>query len=545
MLVQPVMLPDARSLVGRFIVPENCGEIEFVPASTSAKYKCEFLGRFTSIDVIGVISKCEYARITSWKWLSSTVLLVDCASVTHANVNIHQTPSDPLAFTADTSAKKHAGQVKAISGFLRTKDANDPFTNAFCIHLVDGNVFVLRGSKLFLFRHLIEPNSFVEFSNFRKIKLKSFDNRIVWLSVDDSTITKYEPLSASSGSQIFQNSEGREMRGRVISLDPPVVWLSVSGRTGMRIVPLVMGRWGLCDKRRIGVGAVLTIRNFHIKDNVVGFCPSSTSLIIEDLSPLSTGVVSIHTFCANTNLTRCFSHVVDGGSECASRAVEKFSINSLCACDCFVTCDMIKDEFIKELTQLSQVKLEQSQQFNEEFDHADKMTKLKGAMSRAITEAEVCLSLVSLKDVLCLRAPPFFNTGVLEPLKIELKGSPTPEVSAQLSELPKPLYLSLFPPNRPLNAFCLVTAQGTGNEVISLLIPRDIPLKAGHPHLVNQMLIISTESGTALNGMIIMKDALIQSGEPTNPSPRVGNMSPSKLVLSRRKELFKRLFDEI
>jgi hypothetical protein len=206
---------------------------------------------------------------------------------------------------------------------------------------------------------------------------------------------------------------------------------------------------------------------------------------------------------------------------------------------------MVKDEFIKELTQLSQVKLEQSQQFIEEVDHTEKMSKLKVIMTRAITEAEVCLSSVTLKEVLFLKAPPFFNTGVLEPLTFDVKGAPTPEVSTQLAGLPKALYLSLFPPNRPLNAFLLVTARGSANDVISLLIPRDIPLKPTDTYILNQLLIISTDPGASLHGMVIMKDVVIPSGESVQPSPRLRNLSPSKLVLSRRKELRRRLFDEL
>jgi hypothetical protein len=514
---------DSRSLIGKFIIPSSCGEIEFVPASTSAKYRCEFLGRFDSVDVLSAIGRGEYVRISSWRWLTSSILTVDCTSV-----SIASTVHNPMDFVPESSAKRHAGQVSGISGFLRMKDINDPFNNSFCVHLTDGNIFVLRGEKMFLFRFLIEPGGYIEFANFRKIKLKSFENRIVWLSVDDSGISKFEPLSSSAMKLVEMN----ELRGRIISMDPPVVWITVSKKTGMHIVPIVIGRWGLCDKRRISVGAILTIRNFHKTHDVIGFCPASTCLVVEHLPPVTNGVISIHSFCAATSLERCFPHIVDGGSVCSGTPPSKFGINSLCACDCFVECTQIPCEFVKELSQLSQVKLEGV--MDEEPVEIDPVATLKEAFARAMTEAEVCLSLADLADVFHHKAPPFFNTGVLQYVSCAIVGQPPAEVSGQLSSMPRALYLSLFPPHRPLHAFSLVQMSADGSQVLRLLVPRDSQMQPNAAYRLNQVLVLSNRPTSAVHAIILKPEALVCTNAAPPVYPRMNVKSPSKLRLSRR-----------
>ncbi len=518
-----------------------------MPASTSARYKCELTRNLTSIQTASGITNSDYMSIDSWSWLSGgpeNVLVADASSISLKSRG--ENAENPLAFSGES--KTHSGQIKYISSFLRMKDGNDPFTDSFCVHLSDGQTFVLRGSKFFSVRYLLEPKGYIEFSNFRKIKIKSFDDLKVFISVDDSYIPKYEAMTPTA-LRPLQNlnsmSLGLEVRGRIISIDPPNVWLTILGRTSTKIVPLVFHRWGLCDKRRIGTGAVVVIKNFHFQNDVIGCCPARTSLVIESLPPIATGVVGIHTLSSSSVPDRCFVHNVDGVSECRRSNIQlhKLSINSLCACDCFIACRNVDDKFIKELSQLSsQVKIEdmideqEAPRIDERYNR-----RLKEELKTAIQEAEVCLSLLKLDQVWHQQAPSFFNTRIEEPLEMKSLGAPTAEVTEQLKSLSKPLYLSLFPPNRPLNAFVLFAISDANGQEFNLLVPRDVSVDANMSYSVTRMLVLSTDRSVAVHG-ILMTDADISICARSHPiSPTTGVMSPSKTKLSRRMLLSKRL----
>ena len=537
------------SLVGRFLIGPQCSGLEFVPASTSAKYKCEIVGRLSSLDLVAAVTDSAYVSIGSWKWLANaggSILVVDGDTFTCKTEN-DKTPN-PLAFTAEVSAKKHSGQIKSISTFLRIKEADDPFNDSFCIHLEDGNIFVFRGQRFFPMRYLLEPRACIELCNFRKIKLKSFSDRIVYLSVEDSRVSKYEALNPETFRPLqISNSltSGAEVRGRVIAIDAPNIWITILGRTNAKIVPIVVNKWGLCDKRRIGVGAILEITNFHYQHDVIGLCPAMTSLVVENIPPLATGVIGFHQLSAEAKFNRCFAHNVDICSVCQieSKPVHRLGINSLCACDCLIECGAVGDSFVKELSQLSQVKLE-NEEPSQDVSQSKYLRRLKELMKTAIREAEVCLSLLKLKCVWQLESPPYFNIRISEPLSIKLLGAPTAEVTAELRELPNPLFLSLFPPYRPLNSFCLCVAQGHDARKLFVLFPRTVSISETRTYSVTRLLVINT-AAVHLHGIVISPDGIsvCKSGGYTS-SPSVHVTSPSKSKLGRRRLLEKRLLSE-
>ena len=139
------------SLVGRFFITSQCSGFEFVPASTSARYKCEMIKTFISLEVATAVANSDYMSIESWHWLtggSEHVLIVDASSVSFKSPATDRT-ADPLALPADSTARKQSGQISHVSTFLRLKDSNDPFSDSFCVHLTNGDIFVLRGKKFF------------------------------------------------------------------------------------------------------------------------------------------------------------------------------------------------------------------------------------------------------------------------------------------------------------------------------------------------------------------------------------------------------------
>ena len=538
------------SLVGRFFIAPQCGGLEFVPASTSAKYKCELVGELTSLDLVAAITDSAYVSIGSWKWLANTgssILIVDAETITCKSEN--DKIQNPLAFTPEASAKKHSGQIKSISTFLRIKDIEDPFNDSFCVHLEDGNIFVFRGQRFFPFRYLLAPKACVELCNFRKIKLKSFHDRIVYLSVDDSRVSKFEAANAETLRPLQLVNPltlGSELRGRVIAIDPPNVWVSLLARTNTKIIPLVIGKWGLCDKRRIGVGAIIQVKNFHFQHDVVGFCPAMTSLVIENIPPLSTGVVQIHQLSAECKFNRCYPHNVDACSQCSfeSKSYTKLGINSLCACDCLIACGAVGDTFVQELSQLSQVKLEQEENVKDSFGQEKYLRRLRELMKVAVREAQVCLSLLKLNEIWFLEAPPFFNVRIVEELSIKHLGSPTAEVTSELRELSNPLYLSLFPPYRPLNSFSLHAIHGLDSRKLFILMPRSVAVAENRAYHISRLLVVST-TAIHLHGIVLSADDISSTKlENRSNSPRIDLPSPSKTKLSRRLLLEKRLVGE-
>jgi hypothetical protein len=539
-------------LVGRFFIAPQCNGMEFAPASTSNKYKCELTGRLASLDIVAAVTDGDYVNVRSWNWIKQSgdqagpILVVDAASIEFKSKA--GKVSDPLAFVPEASVKRHAGQIRTISAFLRMKDTQDPFNESFCVHLEDGNVFVFRGQRFFALRFLLEPHGFVELINFRKIKLKSFNDKIVYISVDESRVSKFESLdSAALKALIGLNSleSGIEVRGRVISVDSPNIWISVVGRTRAKIIPIVLGRWGLCDKRRVDCGSVIVVRNFHYAHDVIGFCPSATTLIVENLSSLSSNVFPIHSLCSASNPERCFVHNIDFGSACESGngRIHKFGINSLCSCDCFVSCSKVGDQFVNELSQLSQIKFD-SQDSQIQNENRDVLRKLRETFKKAIQEAEVCLSLLRVDEIWSQLSPPFFNIRIKEPIRLTAKGPPSTEIVTQLRGLTKPLFLSLFPPTRPLNAFNVYVSSGKDGRLVSVLIPRTVSIDQNLSYSISRLLVVSTTS-SELNGVILTNDDIfsVNVTMQSTQSPTV-SMSPSRTKLARRLLLRQKIQEE-
>ena len=495
---------EERSLVGRIIVTEHC-ETDFVPASTSVKYKCELVGTFSSLRVVNAINDGAYVVINKWVWLTaSTVptIAIDAGSVglTPASDVNHE---KSITNFQSTSTISFTGQVRAISAFLRIKDYSDPFNHSFCVHFEDGNTAIFRGQKLFLFRQVLEPGTIVDLVNFRKIKLKSFNNAIVFMSVDDSSVSRVEKLDRSLIRSAVADplTSGLKVRGRVFAIDPPHVWITPLSDAGpKRNLVLVMNRWGVCDKRKISLGAIVRVHTFHYVHGVVGFCPSRTILTVEELPPIATPV-SIHSLCGQPSL-RCLLHNLDAKSECHAREPNKFGINILCGCDCETQCDAVNDSLLKTLTQLTQP---------EEKENMSKRTApvrdLSPLFRTAFQASEVCVSLLRLSDALALRAPPFFNVSFECPLRISVSGPPAPEATKFLRAFPSAVYFSIFPRTRPINSFVSATLRHTTDDepevTMQLLVPRDAVINPETFYSIQQLLVVSCSLSDPVQAVLL------------------------------------------
>ena len=512
-----------RAITGRFLVTPSC-DIEFVPSSTSVKYKCELTGTFADLTIARLVIQSKYVIVPKWHWLAANVMVIDATSVTATDLKL----SDP-----PPSGKTLSGTVTGVSAFLRIKEANDPFNNSFCVQLGDGTTVVLRTEKFYLYRYLIQIGSFVEFVNFRKIKIKNF-NTVVHISSDDSDVSKYDTVDHRySHTQPIDSAEnGKCVVGRVVSIDPGVLWMAVSADAEAATVPVVMSNWGKCDRRRISIGAVVSIRNFHfLSSGIIALCPSTSSVTVCELPPLSLESAAFYSV-APVEEFACIFHLIDRSTPCTVTGdpPTKFCINSLCSCGCVLTCDQAITLMSKPQTQQSRI-------------------SVKKLFAQALREAELCLSLIALDDVFVHPAPPFFNVSLTFPVSIEPIGAPSAEIAKAMKALPSTLYLSLFPPNKPLNSYTTVRLMGGGGADVSskltVLIPRDFALSANARYLIKQMLIVNSTQGASVNAIIQRPDCISKSdedpGDSTTPTSRP--TSPHVNFMNRRNLLRQKLIE--
>ena len=532
---------EDRALVGKIAITDTC-EFEFVPASTSVKYKCELVGTFGSLRVVSAINRNEYVVVNKWVWLTASA--TPTIAIDAGSVGLNPNSTEPSEFQSSV-AKSVTGQVRSVSTFLRIKDTNDPFHNSFCVHLVDGESVVFRGRNLVLFKHFFEPGTVVEFVNFRKIKLKSFNDKIVSISVDESIVAKVNKLDLSlvRGSVSKDSlTTGTRVRGRVVAIDPPHVWITPLSEIGPKcVLPLVMNRWGICDKRKISLGAVVVVHNFHFVHGVIGFCPATTLLVVEEL-PSIAAPVALHSLCSSPS-DRCLVHNIDGTSACSANAFEKFGINTLCACDCVIQCDAVNDHLVKTLTQLSQLTQSDQKIVDTKPSGPDRNELFKNALQ----SAEVCLSVVNLEEILLLKAPPFFNVSLERPVQVTVTGPPSPEITQYMKSFPSALYFSIFPRNRPINAFMSATlhSQTADRRDVSLrvLVPRDASVSIDAFFLIQQMLVVNCEEAGPVHAIILTAANLHRTSDVEIRTQMETISSPARTKYNRRLLLRNQIWD--
>lgn len=514
---------DVRPLIGRLQVNSMC-LVEFSPASTSVKYACELVNRFIELETVQGIINGQYVVVSRWNWLGSSapsvgtpVLVVDLSAVSLATkepLDQYESESGPVIGLRLT--------VKAVSGFLRIKDANDPFNNTFCVHSSENEIFAFRGPNMFLFKFFFTAGSIVELSGFRKIKLKTCNNTLIYMSMEDSRVTRYEPFSSSL---IRGITSLRTMTGRVTGIACGVVWISLIGEEGQELKPLIPGRWATCERRRIAVGSVLSIFNAHVSEGVVSLCPSLSSITIENIPPIA-NAVSMHTIGKPVDDQRCEYHFVNDIKNCSNSAKSKssFGVNSLVLCDCCLDCRE-KNEIIQDTkgNGTSQGSLES---FTVKF-------------VEALKASELCMSLISVADIFLLKTPPFFNISLMEPLRVKHIGIPSPEVAKSLESMPRTLFLTLFPPRRPLNSFLILLLSIENARELSFLVPRTFQSTPNSKLIVKHALIVNSTKGSPVNGIILKPETLqiCTDGNDSQPS------SPSCKTMTRRIEMSNRLRD--
>lgn len=449
----------SRSIVGRFVVSPAC-DFEFIPVSTSVKYKCELTGIFHDLYVATAASRSDIVIISQWHWLtfeSAQILVADASSITLASALPDRSVERP--------GRRLSGIITGISAFLRIKDSKDPFNNSFCVHLAEGHTVILRSARFYFLRFLLENDSYIVFRDLKKLKLKSFNDLIVHISGDDSDVLEYQArdrgVSLAAGTPV-----SNIILGRVTSLNPGGS-ISLERRPG-DTVEICLNSWAKCERRKLSIGTVLKISNFHqLSDTQVLLCPASTCIVVPELPPMSPAIVW---------------HGMDAGNS------KKFGINFLCACHC--------DLENIETNQL-------------EIDRAIPST-LPDEFQHALRESETCLLLSSLESLFHLRAPPFLNISLESSVQVEIVGPPSAEMNKQLESLPASLKAAIFPPSRPLNAYVAVRLTETQSRLsILTLISRTYYFIKDTTYDAKQLLIIGTACEGHVHGVFTKDDWLV------------------------------------
>ena len=487
---------EFRPLIGRFGVSSKC-MVEFVPASTSVKYTCELVNRFTHLDLVQNVIRGEYVIISKWNWLGAQAGGTNIIVIDLSAVSLAKNESSMKEQPSDESSNAKTFTVRSMSAFLRIKDPQDPFNNTFCVHSTEGEIFAFRGPNMFLYRFLLTPGSILEIANFRKIKLKTCNNTLIYLSMGDSWVNRFEPFTPSliRGSATLPYA----FKGRVTGIDSQIIWITSLKDEDVKLIPLVAGRWGVCDKRRITVGSVLNIFNMHVLDGFMALCPSQSYILIEEVPPI-TDSVSIHTLCSAYKDNRClFHHLNPTTTKCPDIPTQSaFGINSLCFCDCFIDCR----QDIKQCVQESSTAIKQ------EILSQREEISFKQLFVEALKSSELCLSLLSLREIFTFKTPPFFNTSLVEPLNAKLLGPPCAEVAKSLKAIPSTIYLSLFPPQRPLNSFATLSLSAIDSAKINILVPRTFKLHENEMLFLRQVLIIDSKVDASVHGILLNTDSM-------------------------------------
>jgi hypothetical protein len=488
----------ARTIAGRILLTGN-GEFEFVPVSTAVKYKCELVGTFPSIAILKKVAGSDIIIVPKWHWIESQVLVIDISSIE---------TSESHSEEPDIGAgKSMAGKVESISAFLRIKDQKDPFNNSFCVHLSDGEVFVLRGPKQIWYRYLLRPGGYVEFSNFKRIKLKSLHDKIVYISMDDSSVVD------------FRNDTGGHstVSGKVVSIENGLVWISTSQSKNV-VLPIVLQEWKNCDRRKISPGSVITVSNFHMVGKMIVMCPASSSLVVDQCPPLTNPVCMYSINDLDTKM-RCAYHRVNS-EECCLKEPTKFGINSLIECFCYLQCEKLQTQF-----------------------EESSATSLASLFAQAIRSAELCLVSEHIQDIMIQSAPPFFNTSLRQPVQLKLIGNPNAETTKFFKTLPSSLYLALFPSNKPLNSYNMVKVSEQENELV-ILMSRESKVDPTSWYKLDQLLILNTGKNSIVHGML--KDLASLTKMETYSSYKIPNNHISDFnneKLRRRRLLHQKALD--
>lgn len=449
----------SQSIVGRFVVSPAC-DFEFIPVSTSVKYKCELTGIFHDLYVATAASRSDVVIISQWHWLtfeSAQILVADASSITVASALPDSSVEKP--------EKRLSGIISGVSSFLRLKDSKDPFNNSYCVHLAEGHTVILSSARFYFLRFLLENDAYIVFRDLKKLKLKSFNDLIVYISGDDSDVLEYQVrdrgVSLAAGTPV-----SNFILGRVTSLNPGGI-ISLERRAG-DTVEICLNSWAKCERRKLSIGTVLKISNFHqLSDAQVLLCPARTCIIVSELPPMSPAIAW---------------HGMDAGN------TKKFGINLLCACHC--------DLENIETNQL-------------EIDRATPST-LPDEFQHALRESETCLLLSRLQSFFHLRAPPFINISLESYVQVDIIGPPSAEMNKQLKSLPESLKRAVFPPSRPLNAYVAVRLTERKSRLsIVTLISRTYTFIRDARYDAKQLLIISTNCESHVHGIFTKDDWLI------------------------------------
>jgi hypothetical protein len=498
-----------RPLVGRLTTTID-GDLEFVPASTGAKYRTELVDVFRDISVITSVVAGEYLVINKWNWLGGggpvPILVVDASSIQIASQNPGE---ERIVKSPDLNCRNIIkGKIVGISSFLKIKNESDHFNNSFCLHCENGVTLIFRGIDWIMYRqNFFSVGGSVVVEGFKKIKLGAVaDNTTTYMSVESSKVVNFShPID-----------DGEKLTCRIIRINEQIgsVWVSISKKSTPVMVSF--NAWGKCDRRTLIVGAVFTVSNFHIfeDDHVprMSLCPCQSSVTVTELPPIGT-VPGIRIYNLIAENIRCLRHTNTDRATCGYGT--KFSLHSLCKCDCWINCEQRKDDDVTKSYSTQRT------------DDVDSLFAI------CLRQSEICVKLLKLEKLLDFKAPPFFNVSV-ERVGIEVVGPSNSEVAKEFSLLPSSLRSSLFPPTKPFNSYSIGRLV-QDKCIVNVLIPRDAVVSHDKWYTLEQVLIVNTDKSAHVHGVILKKDAVVARETRTVKTYKLE--SPAKKALQRQNVL--------
>jgi hypothetical protein len=505
-------------LVGTIQVTASC-DLEFVASANAARsYPIELAGEPITLDRI--VSEKRVISIAGWTITTDGVITASTAAVvdivkSDMKIETSEVARSPSAATTPSSSLSSVyGSIVSLSCFLRIKNPTDPFNNSFCMHLDNNRIVVLRGPEFAVARLTLRPETGIECTGFKRIRIPQCPDMKVYISQPNSVVRRTTIANTMSNHVMPKPS----VAGSILQVDPSKgeLWISTPGRP----VRVILGKWGLCERRRISVGSRVRISGLHVVDSVGFMCPAESALEVTEIPPISSGLVRVFAICENAQTKGCLKHIsMDGSGQSqqvckAINSGSKFNITSLMRCDCNVDCgDTQRDG---DGTDIS-------------------------AFGQCLKDAERCISVMCLAEVLLLATPPLFRVSVVPLCTLSATGANASELGRHIRDIAGGLTDTIFTVQKPLHAHTVVRITSMNDSdlvAFTGLIDRDTMVSADTGYKIQEMIVLDTSPNAKINAVVVQFESLHQrnSSEKTCPST-----TASSTKLHRRQLLEERM----
>ncbi len=509
----------ARALVGRIIVNENC-DFEFVPtAAGSRPYPLEVVGCNGLLPTI--VKDNRPVIVSSWSSTGDGVLLVNMDGVSELGDETTDTCRDTIDVETGGAAQVQ-GTVVHVTAFLRIKNPSDPFNNCYCIHLRQDKCLIMRGPEYVPMRLAVRLGDHISASGFKRIRIPNFEHKKLYISQPASVISAcVNPLTREEipSNQLaeFQYAYS-DISGSVLQIDAQMgdMWVSTPDRP----VRVLLGKWGLCERRRLSVGSRVKILNCHCTDGVYLMCPSMTCMQVQEIPPISAGVVRIYSVTEKAVTAGCLKCKAGGNLQLckATTPASKFNVTSLLKCDCYIDCELVEAPEASAEVECAKT------QFN---------------FGQCLKHSERCLSLMCISDLFSLSSPPVFKVSFFPACSMSPTGAAASDFAKAFSGLPKNVLSLIFTPQKPLNAHAVVRVSCPNgrpeSEQFYALVPRDTKITPDMSYHIREMIVLDASATAPLHGLVVDMDM-------TNPSVAECSGIKSAIDTKSRTKLYRRRF---